>query len=284
MTLVAGRKWFEYFKRFYILPRQVLRTVPAFLTLIVTLSACRETSLNLVQLSKTEIDQVKVILQKLAPLIEHNEKDKTLATLSFDELYAPLDPEEKKFLQFFQTFDPIKADIKTKWHGIADGKEDLVRLDDQVILKNGKTKALSPQFVPRKTYESYQRMNLAMQQDLGKKLLVESGYRSSPYQLYLFILYLGNHHYSILETAQWNAFPGYSEHGDPKHQALDFINGEGINGEDHPEDFAKLPEFAWLEAHGAEYGFFLSFPKQSEEGIAYEPWHWRYEERLDPKQ
>ena len=206
-----------------------------------------------------------------------------MATLSFEEVYVRLDAKDREFLHQFQDLDPVKAGIKTQWHGIADGNVDLVQLDDQTITKSGKAEKLSPQFVSRKAFESYSRMMRAMKKDLGKSLLVESGYRSSAYQLYLFILYLKNHDYSILETAKWNALPGYSEHGDPNHQALDFMNEEGINGEDHPDDFAVLPEYKWLTEHAPKFGFFLSYPKNSEEGIAYEPWHWHYEENQDVK-
>ncbi|MDR2525645.1 MAG: M15 family metallopeptidase [Oscillospiraceae bacterium] len=43
-------------------------------------------------------------------------------------------------------------------------------------------------------------------------------------------------------------------------------------------DFATTKEFAWLQAHAAEYGFILRYP-EGKEGITkvkYEPWHWRY--------
>ena len=40
---------------------------------------------------------------------------------------------------------------------------------------------------------------------------------------------LKNHSYSIRETAKFVALPGYSEHGDPNHQAIDFINENGVN-------------------------------------------------------
>ncbi len=38
-------------------------------------------------------------------------------------------------------------------------------------------------FPPPPAYEAYVRMMVAMEQDLGKRLLVESGYRSPSYQL-----------------------------------------------------------------------------------------------------
>jgi D-alanyl-D-alanine carboxypeptidase len=106
---------------------------------------------------------------------------------------------------------------------------------------------------------------------------VESAYRSSAYQLYLFVYYLSNHDYSIRETAKWVALPGYSEHGDPEHLALDFINANGINGEYNTPEFEALPEYQWLLQNAASFGFSLSYPKTQNTGITYEPWHWRYD-------
>ncbi len=210
-------------------------------------------------------------------MIKEKEAKAELATLSFDELYAPVDDQERIFLKQFQTLDPLKAGIKTKWQGLADGKTELVKLEKQSIKKDGKPTPLPPQFVPKDVYEAYLKMMKSMKKDLGKQLLIESGYRSSAYQLYLFISYLQNHSYSVLETAQWNALPGYSEHGNPKNQALDFINENGINGEDNPADFESLPEYQWLVKNASKYNFVLSFPRSSPEGIAFEPWHWRYQ-------
>jgi len=43
-------------------------------------------------------------------------------------------------------------------------------------------------------------------------------------------------------------------------------------------DFETTKEFAWLTAHGHEYGFILRYPKDKTAitQITYEPWHWRY--------
>jgi len=43
-------------------------------------------------------------------------------------------------------------------------------------------------------------------------------------------------------------------------------------------DFDTTKEFAWLTAHGHEYGFILRYPKDkfAVTQITYEPWHWRY--------
>ena len=50
-----------------------------------------------------------------------------------------------------------------------------------------------------------------------------------------------------------------------------------MNGEDHPEEFEALPEYAWLQQHANTYGFFLSYPRDNAMHTAFEPWHWHYE-------
>lgn len=235
-----------------------------------------QAELMLEWLPESQIAQVQKILAVLLPMIKAREAAETLATLSFEELYAPLSEEDRVFVRKFQSFDPIKAGIETQWQGIADGHRKLLAVQNQTVQKSGAPFVIPTQYVPPKVFHAYERMMAGMQKDLGKRLSIESAYRSSAYQLYLFLLYLQNHEYSIKETAHWNAFPGYSEHGNPKQQALDFINEEAVSGEGNSESFAVLPEYAWLLTHAPSYGFELSFPKKDAQGIGFEPWHWRY--------
>ena len=237
---------------------------------------------NAERLPPAEIRLVQDILQTLEPRIRARETDATLATMTFEELYAPLDARQTEFLRAFQKFDPLKAGMKTTWHGIATGREKLRAIRGQQVLMNGKPFVIPVQVVPPRVFKAFERMMRAMEKELGRRLYIESGYRSSAYQLYLFIFYLKNHEYSVRETAHWIAFPGYSEHGNPRHQALDFINAEGISGETDPKAFENLPEYAWLLEHAAQFGFVLSFPKTNPGGVGFEPWHWRYEGRQAP--
>ena len=233
--------------------------------------------LNLEKLPDEQIEMVKTILIELGPVIKEKEAQKNLATLTFEELYKPLNEKEQTFLRQFQNFDPVKAGMDTHWQGLAFGNEELVAVENQKILKDGKEFIIPPQFVPPIVYSDYNKMMAAMEKDLKKRLYIESAYRSSAYQLHLFVSYLQNHNYSVRETAHWNAFPGYSEHGNPKRQAIDFINAEGINGEKNPEEFAALPEYDWLLKNADKFNFVLSYPKKDASGIGYEPWHWRHE-------
>ncbi len=234
--------------------------------------------LNLDGLSASDVNQVKTILGALEPLIKERNDKHNLASLAFGELYAPISKSQKKFLKQFETLDANALSVKIPYRGIAKGNEDFVILTGQKIKVDGKPYVIPPQFLPKDVNESYTQMMDAMQKDIGKCLYVESAYRSSAYQLYLFVFSLSNHNYSIRETAKYVALPGYSEHGCPRCQALDFINEDGINGEDNPQEFEVLDEYAWLLKNAHRFNFILSYPKDSGAGITYEPWHWRFKQ------
>ena len=262
------------------------RVIPFAVVLVLSLASPGMAALNIEKLSAADIQQVKGVLKKLMPLIQERDRQRNLAKLTFEELYAPLDREQKEFLRQFEKLDAKALGVKIPFRGMATGQEELVMVTGQKVRvrdhkKEGTDKdvrELSPQFVPPRVYKKYQEMTAAMQKDIGKTLLIESAYRSSAYQLYLFVFYLRNHDYSIRETARFVALPGYSEHGFPSQQALDFINPDGINGENNPAEFEALEEYRWLQKHAGRFGFVLSYPKEAAgSGITYEPWHWRCE-------
>ena len=197
--------------------------------------------------------------------------------LTFEELHAPLSARQKNLLEEIRKQDPKQLGATA--HAFGPPRQDVhfVKVPGQSIQKNGSPLPLPKQYLPQEVYEAYQEMMEAMKKDLGKVLYVDSGYRSPAYQLYLFLYYLPKHGYSIRENNKFVALPGHSEHGAPEQQAIDFINEGGINGEDHPEEFERLPEYAWLTRYAKRYGFFLSYPRNNRWGTSFEPWHWPYE-------
>lgn len=239
--------------------------------------------LNMDCLSASDVNEIKTILIALEPLIKERNEKQNLAFLKFSELYSPLTESQKKFLKQFEILDANSLSVKIPFLGIADGNQEFVKITGQKIKVNGQIQILPPQFLPKDVNQSYTRMMDAMQKDLGKRLYLESGYRSSAYQLHVLIDSLKNHNYSIRQTVKYVALPGYSEHGCPRRQALDFINEDGINGDGHPEQFEALAENAWLLKNAQRFNFILSYPKDSPVGITYEPWHWRIKEKIAAK-
>ena len=248
-------------------------------------------ALDLDRLSDSDIRLRRQVIDKLQILIQERDSKGDLATLTFKELYKPLTKAEQKFLKQFRRLTREETGIRIPWRGISSGEKDLVMIKGQKVKEeirvreDGKLRTvlaprtLPPQFLPKPVYDQYLEMTAAMEKDIGKRLYVESGYRSSAFQLYLFVYYLKNHNFSVRETVKFVTLPGYSEHGCPEYQAIDLINEDGINGDPHVEKFEVLPENRWLLDHAHKFGFVLSYPKRTVKGITYEPWHWRY----DPK-
>ena len=107
----------------------------------------------------------------------------------------------------------------------------------------------------------------------GISLVALSGYRTYDEQRYLFFQIKQNRGQDARERAKVSAPPGYSEH----HTGYAIDIGDGNAPNTHiQESFETTAAFAWLATNATRYGFELSFPRDNEQGISYEPWHWRY--------
>jgi hypothetical protein len=78
-----------------------------------------------------------------------------------------------------------------------------------------------------------------MQKQIGRRVFVESGFRNSAHQLFLFLASMKRHNYSVRETVRFVALPGYSEHGCPARQAVDLLTQEGFNVDTPPVPLLK---------------------------------------------
>ena len=100
------------------------------------------------------------------------------------------------------------------------------------------------------------------------KLLIVSGFRGTADQTRLITdkLKAGQSIDAILKV---NAAPGFSQHHTGR--AID-IATPGVR----PliDDFAESSAFQWLSQNAGRFGFTLSYERDNELGIAYEPWHW----------
>ncbi|MEL7333600.1 MAG: M15 family metallopeptidase [Cyanobacteria bacterium J06560_2] len=75
-------------------------------------------------------------------------------------------------------------------------------------------------------------------------------------------------------AARISAPPGYSEHHTG--YAVDLADGALPQTQDIDDSFADTEAYQWLLANAQNHGFELSFPQDNPQGIAFEPWHWRY--------
>jgi len=121
---------------------------------------------------------------------------------------------------------------------------------------------------------------LAAMRDEGLSPLLVSAYRCRITQTTLFennvIRNMGNNmtrEAAEREAARVVAAPGTSEH--EIGLAVDIV---AIHYQNLTESFARTPEGIWMANYGANFGFILRYPRNTEDitGIIFEPWHLRY--------
>ncbi len=251
-----------------------------WLAAVLSCASC-VSALDIDRLSDSDIRIHNSILSKFTDQVEKRRPD-AVATLTLEQLYKTLNDGEMDFLGKLMHLDPNSVGIRTPYLGLSSGEKDIVPIRQKFVAAGGKQTAMAVQYLPRIVYEQYKKMAQAMQAKIGRRIYLESGYRGSAYQLYLFLASLRRREYSIRETVRFVALPGYSEHGAPWRQAIDLMTQDGLNVDTPPERYERSPEFQWLAAHAREYGFVLSYPKNNPHGISYEPWHWHFDKSLLP--
>ena len=106
----------------------------------------------------------------------------------------------------------------------------------------------------------------------GVRIIPISGFRSMEYQAGLFQKAVTKYG-SEAVAGGWVARPGYSEHHTGS--AVD-LGAEEFPACDCATPFEETAEFQWLCENAGRFGFELSFPRNNQRGINYEPWHWRF--------
>ncbi|MGB3299288.1 MAG: M15 family metallopeptidase [Phormidesmis sp.] len=107
----------------------------------------------------------------------------------------------------------------------------------------------------------------------GVQLGAVSGFRSLADQDYLYFKVKAERGESAKTRAEVSAPPGYSEHHTG--YAADLVD-ESQPDTYVEESFETTPAYRWLIKNAAFYNFEMSFPKNNQDSLAYEPWHWRY--------
>lgn len=205
--------------------------------------------------------------------------EKERAIIDYDYLMGQLSFFERNFALNILTITPSELGFKGPFYSLSK-PGNLIKVES-VKLTSGRETGI--QYLPKHIYNDYLKMMEKMKRDIGKKLYVDSGYRSPGRQAYLFFYYLVKRNkFSLRENAKWITLPGYSEHGHPVNTAIDFTSSEGINGFNKgqtTDDFIKLPEYSWLLENADEFNFYLTYPRDNKYGVAFEPWHWHWQKK-----
>lgn len=203
--------------------------------------------------------------------------DNQRAVVDYDTLMEELNYAEQNFARRFFALNPSAFGYKGAFHSLAHANN-LVRIPSVEL--GSPDRQTGVQYLPQHVFSAYSLMMAAMQQSIGKRLFVDSGYRSPGRQAYLFLYYMAStYDYSPTETAKWVTMPGYSEHGNPINTAIDFVTASGINGFSEKQsaaEFQNLEEYRWLMQNAARFNFALSYPENNQSGINFEPWHWHW--------
>lgn len=200
----------------------------------------------------------------------------SLNLINFTFLSKILNKEEKNFLKKIRRINPRQYGFKGKYLGIQRIPKNLTIIKNQKYKYNGKQKNINKKYIPNEVFLFYKKMNKSMYKDINKKLLVSGCYRSPACQLFLFLYYLNKNNFNFKKTMKRVAFPGYSEHGYPTKQAIDFMTIDGVPDTDDKLKFEKTIEYKWLLKNASNFNFFLSYPKNNKLGIMFEPWHWHF--------
>jgi LAS superfamily LD-carboxypeptidase LdcB len=203
--------------------------------------------------------------------MERGASDGSALRIGWDALYAPLSPPQRAFLDALRALEP-EIPSTTPLDAVT-----WTRLEGQVVRTQRGEVALAPQLLPEPVARAVDAMNRAMQQEIGRRVAVASGYHSPANHTFLFVSLLPVYGHSIRETSRRVALPGRSEHSRPEVQGVDFVNCEGADlSFSRPHEVAELPEFRWLRANAGRFGFALSHPVETPEH-AFSPWHWHWE-------
>jgi D-alanyl-D-alanine carboxypeptidase len=107
----------------------------------------------------------------------------------------------------------------------------------------------------------------------GVILVPISGFRSVQQQEQLFFTIGAQRNQTPAQRAALSAPPGHSEH----HTGYAVDIGDGAAPATNLQvTFENTRAFQWLQANAARFGFEMSFGQDNQQGVSYEPWHWRF--------
>lgn len=121
-------------------------------------------------------------------------------------------------------------------------------------------------------FEAWTTMKQAAAGD-GVTIHLISAYRGYRYQFELIQRKLDSGQ-KLTDILRVNAAPGYSEHHTGRAVDIGTLNCPALE-----EEFETTPAFSWLSSQGRSYGFSMTYPRGNAFGIAYEPWHWCFNDK-----
>lgn len=218
--------------------------------------------------------QKQAAKELIATMLQKIKTDEKAAAVSFDELHSNVSGQARKLSEKVTQLHPARYGVNRSAVAPKETGNLMVVRGQSYTTADGRHK-IPPRLVPRHTFRAFQAMNHSMKKDIGRQLVVQSGYRSPAYQLFVFLFQLKSNDWNVEKTLQTVALPGYSEHAAAQQQALD-LRAASFVGPHNMYDFSRLPAYRWLNENAHEFGFTLSYPEDNDTGTRFEPWHWRH--------
>lgn len=219
-------------------------------------------------------------LRRLLARLDQLEADRVLTpVITLDRLREFLDGGQRVIVEQILGLRPSDYGVDTPYAGdLEPVPSDLVMVSGQQYTEHGKRRALGNKYVPRHVFEKYTALNDAFRvEHPGRRLLIQSCYRSPAYQVAVFVSWLVTRYQGDISQAIRHASPpAYSQHTIASKAAIDFKNVDGSPSDTDPGDFAYTAEYAWLQENAARFRFYESWPPGNEFGMRAEPWHWQH--------
>ncbi len=224
---------------------------------------------------KLKEKEAKILEEILKRFFYKNRRSrKKIILMDYQIFLSSLNPAERKLTKKIQNLNISKYGKKTPFYGTKPVSENFIMVRGQKYKDKTSAYRLLVSWLPENVFRAFKKMNQSLKRETGKLLLIDSGYRSPAHQMLVFLYNLRKNDWKIKKTVESVALPGYSQHGCPKKQAIDFTTA-GIFGKKN-KDFSQTKEYQWLKKNAAKFGFYLSVPKNNKVGVKFEPWHWHY--------
>lgn len=201
--------------------------------------------------------------------------------LTLRELYNNINEEEAQIVKWLMSLRPENIEVHTEFRGYEEPDTEtdfeIIERERTITRTDGTEKTYTEiNYVPRRVYKAWNSMLKTMEKDISKSMIIFSGYRSPAYQVLLICYKLSRNNYNPDIVFHKSSLPGFSQHGLLENTALDIDVPERLTDLENPEKLASTPQYQWLLENANKFGFVLSYPKDNEEGIDYEPWHWQW--------
>ncbi len=149
------------------------------------------------------------------------------------------------------------------------GENDPARLQSiGTFMREGYERSESLDYEAAQAFTSMQ----AAAEAQGVKLMPVSGFRSVDEQKAIFDNQIERKG-GVEAAAEYSAPAGHSEHHTG--YAVDIADGNQPDT-DLKHSFETTAAYQWMLVNARTYDFEQSFPKDNQQGVSFEPWHWRY--------